>query len=443
MPVKIETLFCCPLCKGTIASIENGFACNTCEREYLVVAGVFDFRICQDPYIDIPADRAKALRIANHAENATFAELVAFYYSITPEVPDDLARHYLNHHVAGTKRGEGILDRMRSYKLSQQAEPGVTLLDLGCGTGGFLAAASSKGATCVGVDIALRWLVIARSRLRQMKCEDVTLVCACADHLPFLSDSFDLIVAENLIEHCRDTSRVLAEIKRIRRKTGAFMARTINRFAMAPEPHVGVWGVGFLPKALMNGYVKLVKGIPYEHIHLQSFGSLDRAIKLVDDQPLFTRVPLIAEADYAHHPQWKQSLFKIYNLIMNTPGLGSLLARIGPYIDIASKPELHLAFRDPALATSLTQTPGDSIPGNPISRDPMSGKPTSGKPTSGMFEEPMSVNPTSGMSEEPMSGNPTSGTSEEPRSSSPASSNLMVSEPTSTDPLTGKNAIRN
>ncbi|MBS1954089.1 MAG: class I SAM-dependent methyltransferase [Cyanobacteria bacterium SZAS-4] len=377
MPTKTESLFCCPLCKGvlTVSSgapssssggASSGFACGVCGREYPEIAGIVDFRICEDPYIDIPADRAKALRIAGKADALTFEQLVAFYYSITPEVPDDLGRHYLNHHVAGVKRGEGILNRMQSYQLSKQAMPGVDLLDLGCGTGGFLAAASAKGASCVGADIALRWLVIARSRFRDLNCRDITLVCACADHLPFAENSFDAILAENLLEHCRDTTSVLAEVKRISRKSGAFLARTINRYAMGPEPHVGVWGVGYLPRSLMNGYVKLVKGIPYEHIHLESFGSLNRAIEAVCGSQnrsaeaicgspnqstasidsadavtrcqLATKVPLITEADYAHHPKWKQCLFKLYTAMMRMPILGASMAHLGPYIDIVSPP---------------------------------------------------------------------------------------------------------
>jgi ubiquinone/menaquinone biosynthesis C-methylase UbiE/uncharacterized protein YbaR (Trm112 family) len=366
MPAKIESLFCCPLCKGALTAfardavepdvfardaseqgerdavgheaIAHGFTCGVCNREYPEIAGIVDFRICADPYIDIPADRAKALRIASKADSLKFEELVAFYYSITPEVPDDLGRHYLNHHVAGVTRGEGILHRMRSYQLSKQAEPGVELLDLGCGTGGFLAAASAQGASCVGADIALRWLVIASSRFRDLNCRDITLVCACADHLPFVADSFDVILAENLIEHCSDTTKVLLEIKRIRRGGGAFLARTINRFAMGPEPHVGVWGVGYLPRRLMNGYVKLVKGIPYEHIHLESFGSLKQSIQTVDDRSLETKVPLITEADYAHHPKWKQQLFKLYSGMIRLPILGAPMAHLGPYIDIVTQP---------------------------------------------------------------------------------------------------------
>lgn len=347
MSAKIESLYCCPLCKGTLTafsrgdaapSSEKGFSCSNCGNEYPEVAGIIDFRICPDPYIDIAADRAKALRIAGKADGMTFEELVAFYYSITPEVPDDLGRHYLNHHVAGVNRGHGILNRMRAYELSKQAESGVDLLDLGCGTGGFLAAARSSGATCIGADVALRWLVIARSRFRDLNLNDIEVVCACADHLPFVSQSFDVILAENLIEHCSDTSKVLSEIKRIRRSGGAFMARTINRFAMGPEPHVGVWGVGYLPRNLANAYVKLVKGIPYEHIYLESFGSLQQCIDAIGDSELQTRIPRITEADYAHHPQWKQQLFKLYSGLMGMPVLGAILAWMGPYVDLASKP---------------------------------------------------------------------------------------------------------
>lgn len=332
-----ETAFCCPLCKGAVDYSADQFECKGCARIYPVVAGIVDFRICADPYIDIEADRSKALRIAERAESLSFAELVAFYYSITPEVPDDLARHYLSHHIAGTKRAEAIFERIDSYGLAHNAAASVKLLDVGCGTGGFLSAARMRQATCFGADIALRWLVVAKSRFKELGCSDITLVCACADHLPFLDHYFDLIVAENLIEHVSDAAAVLSELKRVRKENGSFAARTINRFALAPEPHVGVWGVGFLPRPLMNPYVKAVKGIPYEHIHLQSYSDLSAIFKKIDDQQLRARIPYITAADYAHHPQWKQQLFKSYNhAIESSVAAGKLLAQIGPYIDITT-----------------------------------------------------------------------------------------------------------
>ena len=145
------------------------------------------------------------------------------------------------------------------------------------------------------------------------------------------------------------------------------MARTINRFAMGPEPHVGVWGVGYLPRNLANAYVKLVKGIPYEHIYLESFGSLQRSIHAIGDVNFETRIPRVTEADYAHHPVWKQQLFKVYSGLMQMPALGAIMARLGPYVDVASKSDLaNAALQSNSVEVTSKSDLSDAAPQSDI-----------------------------------------------------------------------------
>lgn len=340
--------YCCPKCKGTLTidvpasdgGAQRAYQCARCVRDFPVIKGIPDFRVYSDPYIDLESDRLKGMRLAEKASDMTFAELVAFYYSITPEVPPDLARYYLNHHIAGTTRGAGILARFASYDLPLPSARHL-VLDLGCGTGGFLAAAAPKtDASLIGVDVAFRWLIVARKRLEELGCNDAQLVCACADYLPFPDQSIDAIVAENLIEHVRDQSGLFAEIARVRRVDSAVLARTVNRFAIGPEPHVGVWGVGFLPRPLMNDYVKLVKGIPYEHIHLQSVRELHASVTSSGQADLRVKCAVLNQQDYQHHPPHRQRLFKLYSRLANNVALlRPALTNVGPYLDIVSTPQ--------------------------------------------------------------------------------------------------------
>jgi SAM-dependent methyltransferase len=252
-----------------------------------------------------------------------------------------------------------MLDRLKRYGLVMSDAAAGRWIDLGCGTAGFLAAAASRSRlSLVGVDIAFRWLVIARQRLEELGRSDVRLVCACADYLPFPDQSFDLVVAENLLEHTSAPGAVLAEAGRVRRARGAFMARTVNRYAPAPEPHVGVWGVGFLPRRLMNPYVRWRKGIPYQHITLQSAGSLRRLLRAAGQADLAIRCPLLSQADYQHHPPAQQLVFTIYHaLAAGVPPLRPLLALASPYLDIASRP--HHA------SSSVSISAGDKPPCEP------------------------------------------------------------------------------
>jgi ubiquinone/menaquinone biosynthesis C-methylase UbiE len=310
-----------------------------------LVAGIPDFRVYPDPYIDLQADREKGLHLAEEATRLNFPDLVAHYYAITPEVPPDRAQAYQAHHLAGLTRGQGILERLKAYRLAVYPGSNTRTLDLGCGTGGFLAVASMTGGEVIGVDIAFRWLVVARRRLEELGCQNVRLVCACADYLPFPDQSFDLVVAENLIEHTKEPASVLVEVSRVRRQVSAFMARTVNRYAAAPEPHVGLWGVGFLPRWMMNNYVRWLKGIPYKHIQLQSYRSLWQLIHNSRQVDLRICCPYLTPFDYQHHSPQKQQLFQWYNRLGTYfPAARPVLTLFGPYLDIVSQ---SIAYQPP------------------------------------------------------------------------------------------------
>lgn len=330
--------FWCPRCHHALEAWSERYECSRCTATYPIVAGIPDFRLYPDPYISLEADRAKGCHLADEATRLDFAGLVTHYYAITPEVPPNRARHYQAHHAAGVTRGEGILARLQAYRLAGPST-GTRTLDLGCGTAGLVAAAMAQGGEVWGVDIAFRWLVVARRRLDDLGLPSQNLVCACADHLPFPDGRFDTIIAENLLEHARAPAAVLTEAGRVRRRPGAFMARTVNRFALAPEPHVGVWGVGFLPRGWMDAYVRWRRGLPYQHIQLQSYFDLARLIARSGQSDLRIARPWLSAADYQHHPAHLQRLFRLYgDLGARVPPLRPLLTLFGPYLDLVSRP---------------------------------------------------------------------------------------------------------
>ena len=81
-----------------------------------------------------------------------------------------------------------------------------SVLDLGCGLGGYSLALQARGARVVSADFSLATVAGLPDGLR--------LVCADARHLPFADATFDLVFCASLIEHVPDPVGMLREIRR-------------------------------------------------------------------------------------------------------------------------------------------------------------------------------------------------------------------------------------
>ena len=102
--------YCCPRCQGALVTHAEAYECTVCIARYPVVLGIPDFRVFPDPYIGIEDDHRKAGRIAARAaEGASFAELVKFYWSITPEEPPEMAERFTTVAIAAAERGRHLL----------------------------------------------------------------------------------------------------------------------------------------------------------------------------------------------------------------------------------------------------------------------------------------------------------------------------------------------
>jgi len=230
--------FVCPRCKGEL----NSYRCTACSLEFPVICGIPDFRLFADPYIGIADDRAKGEALEQATRGMSFAEAVRYYYSITPDDPADLAELW-------TARALAEVEIARAMLAYGQAGP---VLDVGCSTGAVLIAAGGG----VGVDIAFRWLVLGRLRLREAGVDGL-LVCANAEHLPFAHSLSARVVSFDTLEHLRDAALALSEMRRV----GASLLLTSNnRWAPLPEPHVHLWGVGWLPRRWQSAYVAWRRG---------------------------------------------------------------------------------------------------------------------------------------------------------------------------------------
>ena len=102
--------------------------------------------------------------------------------------------------------------------------PGSRVVDLGCGSGVFTNVLHQRGYRCSGLDLSPNLIAIARA-----KFSGIDFVEGDIERLPFPDGSFDGVLLSGVLHHLPDPSRCAAEVFRILRPRGKFVAFDPNR----------------------------------------------------------------------------------------------------------------------------------------------------------------------------------------------------------------------
>jgi ubiquinone/menaquinone biosynthesis C-methylase UbiE len=98
------------------------------------------------------------------------------------------------------------------------------VVDLGCGSGTFTHFLRRAGYECIGLDISGKLIEVGRR-----KHPDIEFLQGDIEHLPFADGSFDGALLLGVVHHFPDPSRCAAEVARILRPQGRFVAFDPNR----------------------------------------------------------------------------------------------------------------------------------------------------------------------------------------------------------------------
>lgn len=321
----------CPKCKAALLSRRDALACENCSAYYEVITGIPDLRVPGDSWIDFNDDLVIARELAAN-ETATLPDLVRSVYS--RRAGWDEARIALR-----TRQVLEAPDRLEddvSGWLAGHLEPDSVALDLGCGAGMLLAAAARRGCQGIGIDVSMTWLVVAKRMISEHGGTPV-LAAAMGEALPLASECVDAVVSLDVIEHVRDPRTYLREIDRVTKLGGQIALSTPNRFSLTPEPHVFVWGVGWLPHAWQAPYVRWASGKTYDDTRLLSSFGLARLLRGNTKFGFRLLIPPVSKHEIDRFGAVKATLARWYNALCTWTATRGVFLIFGPFFRVVGR----------------------------------------------------------------------------------------------------------
>lgn len=318
----------CPRCGAPLGGVpDEGVSQVECAAGHVlpVVAGILDCRP-ELPGFDTEADRSRALELASLV-GATFESLLRHYWRSIPDVPEHLVERFVRGDLIGAERAADVVGQIGEEIGDHDA--GMTVLEVGSGTAALGSAFSPRSAWVVASDMSLAWLVLARARLRALGLGNVTLVAATADRLPFPEQTFDLVVAADVIEHVPDPEAMVRSCVRALRPGGSLWLSTPNRYSLTPEPHVRLWGVGLLPRPLAVRYVRRLRGVDYSDVRTMSAAGLRRVLEASGTDVRVDPAPITAAVRGTYGAVGRRAI-DLYHLLLRLPLLRRGLQVVAP-----------------------------------------------------------------------------------------------------------------
>lgn len=117
--------------------------------------------------------------------------------------------------------------RAQYESILKNVEPGMKVLDAGCGEGTLSIMMAKKGAIVTGVDISRPNISNAKEYAKKEGIINIDFSTADLESLPFEDNSFDLVVSSHVLEHLPDFDKGLKELMRVTKKTAIVAIPTI------------------------------------------------------------------------------------------------------------------------------------------------------------------------------------------------------------------------
>jgi ubiquinone/menaquinone biosynthesis C-methylase UbiE len=134
---------------------------------------------------------------------------------------DRAARKYANDQIKDLAGYERTLERSRGLLRSTD-----TVLEIGCGTGTTALRLAPSVAHMVATDVSTEMIAIAREKAAAQACQNAEFTVATADRGPGADQSYDAVLAFNVVHLIADRAATFASIRRLLKPDGLFISKT-------------------------------------------------------------------------------------------------------------------------------------------------------------------------------------------------------------------------
>ena len=134
---------------------------------------------------------------------------------------------------------------------------GARLLEVGCGMGTDLLQFARGGAHVTGIDLTPRSVEISRRHF-ELYGQGGDFAISDCEHLPFKSETFDVVYSNGVLHHTPDTAGAVRELHRVLRRGGQARVMLYHRGS------INYWGEIIFRHGLLRG--ELLRGHSAEEI---------------------------------------------------------------------------------------------------------------------------------------------------------------------------------
>ena len=154
-------------------------------------------------------------------------------------MPDRADRYTHGHHPSVVAQHARRTAAVEAWFLLPELRPGMRLLDAGCGPGSVtcgLAEAIAPG-QATGIDLSPDVLDQARALAAERGVENAAFETGDVYALEYPAGSFDVVFANQLLQHLADPPAALREFRRVLCPGGLVAVRDADYATMSPKPH--------------------------------------------------------------------------------------------------------------------------------------------------------------------------------------------------------------